>query len=197
LTILYYTKKYQDNAIPVYILKSTFLKKHICLVKQQDYILLSCNLKDLKELALKLAYISEQVFSKDLEMLKKACLLKYKTCSYTKYISFLQCSAIVFIVIVFLTSRLSLKLQVSPYLKITIRVLYYKRTIMPRPFSLTKSSNSLFKLRLVAVTAIIVSLCLLRRVKQLKGSEDHFIFSMSATANLTVYTKISLIVLHY
>jgi hypothetical protein len=181
----------------VYILKSTFFEKYICLVKQQDYILLSYNLKDLKELALKLACISRQVFSRDLEMLKKACLTKYKTCSYTKYISFLRCSVIVFTVIVFLISRLSLKLQVSFYLKIIIGILYCKRTIMPRLFLLTKSSNSLSKLGLIVIIAIIVSFCLLRRIRQLKGLENHFIFLISATMNLTIYIKISLTVLYY
>lgn len=197
LAILHRAEEYRDDAIAVHILGSTFFEKHICLVEQQDCIPLSRNLKDLKELALELACIGGQVSSRDLEMLEKACLSKYKTCSHTEYIGFLRCSAIASTVIVFPTPGLPLELQVSPYLKMTIGVSYCKRTMMPRPFPLTKSSNSPSKLGLVAVTAIMVSLCLSGRVRQLKGSEDHFISSISATANSTAYTKISLTALHY
>ncbi len=128
------------------------------------------------------------------------CVLsKYKTCPHTEYIGFLRYSAIASAVKVFPTPGLPLELRVSTYQKTTIGVSYCKRTMIPRPFPSTKSSNSGSGSPLVwvSVTAIMVSLCSSGRVRQSKGTEDHSISSISATANSTVHKRISLTALRY
>ena len=123
-----------------------FLKKSIIMyiyfIKQQDYILLSYYLKNLKELVLKPTYISVQVFNRYLNILEKVYSIKNKIYLYTKYTSFRRCSVIAFIVKVFPILGLLLKLHVSTYQKTKIRALYYKRTMTLRPFLLTKLLNS-------------------------------------------------------
>jgi hypothetical protein len=77
---------------------------------------MSYNLKDLKELALELPYISRQVSGRNLEILEKARgLLEYKIYPYTKYIGFLRYSAITSTVKVFPTPGLLLELYINTY----------------------------------------------------------------------------------